>query len=467
MQVENRSLRAGVMARRIALLAVVAAALGAGTFVLARNSVEQAPTAELSFNPDAAYHDDFNLSRSGRPSLAAAQAMLSDAVILELLGRVGASASDSAGNSAHAVGDFRSRLDLTEPLLETLQVRYRDPDARTAAVVANAVATALAEGAPPARAPPAHPAKGSARAAVAAWENPYRIMRLATVPPRILAEPLWLATATAAFFFAAGVFGAFLVWHRARQAADTEAGAQDGVGFTLLPPLVFAPQVPELAAARQEPLQGICAAEAEEPAQAATRRPEEVGEPAEAAAPAGGEPTTQLPFVFQMGRETGTDAPFPPRLAASEVVRSTSRMAAPAIPAAAPSARREAEMPRMAEMNWAEGRREAAQVVAGKTGGEAAPVDAPPAGKPKEIEEPQGMDGGRISLADPGAGDAVWSERILLGFAGTSIGQMLEAERRRNGTHGVARRPPSAAGTGNGREPREAERAQDGKKSAG
>ncbi|HEY6446820.1 MAG TPA: hypothetical protein VIY53_10195 [Acidobacteriaceae bacterium] len=440
MQIESASLRAGVMARRIALLAVVALALGAVTFVLARSSVEQAPTAELSFNPDAAYHDDFALTGSGQPAVAAAQAILSDALVLDLLQKAGA----SIGDGAHVIGDFRSRLDLTEPWLETLEIRYRDPDPRTAAVAANAVATALAEGSPPARAPPARHPKGSARAAIPAWENPYRIMRLASVPPRILADPLWLAAGIAAVFFAAGLFGGFLVWHRARQAAYSEDRVAEGIGFTLLPPMVVGQRAQEFVTVRLEAAEAIHAAE-----------PEEAGEPAEPVSSAAGEPTAQLPLVFQVsGAEEsgasfwpGPPPPVQPGVMASVVEAASAASAFP----------REAETAKLPEMSGLEARREVASDDAARPTAEPAVVDEPADNEAEDVEKPEGMEGGRISLADPGAGDAVWSERILLGFAGTSIGQMLEAERRRDGRDRMPRRPPeSATDAGDAREPERA-----------
>jgi hypothetical protein len=444
MQIETTSLRASVMARRIALLAVVALALGAGTFVLARSSVEQAPTAELSFNPDAAYHDDFALTRSSQPAVAAAQSILSDAVVLDLLQKARA----SAGDGAHAIGDFRSRLDLTEPWLETLQVRYRDPDPRTAAVVANAVATAVAEGSPPARAPPARHPKGYRRAAIPAWENPYRIMRLASVPPRILAEPAWLATGISAFFFAAGVFGGLLVWHRARQASRAEDA--EGRAFTLLPPTLVARQArgEDLVAVTQEPGAVVHPAEPDE-WEIGAREPEDAWEPAELVSSAAVEPTAQLPYVFQMG----------PGRAAPELVLPTGGVSAPETVSAASLDSREAETAKWLEMSRPEvGRETAAEVV--KAAAESAPVEEAPAAEPQGLEKREGMEGGRISLADPGAGDVMWSERILLGFARTSIGQMLEAERRRDGTGRMPRRPPApAADIGEAREQRESERA--------
>ncbi|MGC2637413.1 MAG: hypothetical protein WA294_09560 [Acidobacteriaceae bacterium] len=429
------------MARRIAVLALLALALGAGTFVLARSSVKQAPAAELSFNPDAAYHDDFALTRTGDPAVAAAQSILSDAVVLDLLLK----ASASLANGPDAIGDFRSRLDLTEPWPETLQVRYRDPEPRAAAVVANAVATALADGPPPVRSPATRHPKGSAKAKNPAWENPYRIMRLASVPPRILAEPAWLATGISALFFAAGVLGGFLFWQRAMQGSHTEAAGQDGGAFTLLPPMLVAKPTPgqEFAAVRLEAAEVVRPADPEEGWEWGAREPEGLGESGEPVSSAAGEPAAQLPFMFQIDQRVGIDAPFLPRPPAPQLVQPMGATTALEIVPEASQVPRESEAAKIEEMRRPETRRATAPEGAARPAAESVHVDEPPAGMPEGIEKPEGVEEGRVSLLDPGADDAVWSERILLGFAGTSIGQMLEGERRRDGTNGVHRRPPA------------------------
>jgi hypothetical protein len=146
MRMETLSPRAGAMARWIALLAVVALALGVTIFALARGRVERATTAELSFNPDAAYLDDSTLTHNGRPAVAAAQKLLTDAVALDILHKAGHVPADGAA----AVRAFRRDLDLEEPSLEALRIRYRDADPQRATAVANAVAAALEGWSPPA-----------------------------------------------------------------------------------------------------------------------------------------------------------------------------------------------------------------------------------------------------------------------------------------------------------------------------
>ncbi|HEX4008189.1 MAG TPA: hypothetical protein VHX60_18590 [Acidobacteriaceae bacterium] len=347
---ESNSLRTGVVTRRIAVLALVALALGAGIFVLARRSVERAPTAEVSFNPDAAYHNDFTLSRADHPAVAAAQAMLSDAVVLDRLERAATAASGSFEGGPGADGDFRSRLDLEEPGLETLQIRYRDPDARRAAIVANAVATALANGAPPVQAPAGRRPKGRGGNPAATWENPFTMMRLASVPLRVLDEPAWLAAGIASAFFVAGVFGALLFRQRAMRLADGYDSAEEGRGFTLLPPMPVA------------------------------------------------------------------------RLALGRAPVAVAREAAPG-------------------MVWAATMDETRR---GEAGG---------VGRAGGVGEAAGVEGRRISLVDPqqadsGVGDDAWRGRILEGFAGTSVGRMLDAESRRAGAEPRAGRPPASAAEG-------------------
>jgi hypothetical protein len=132
---------------RIGVLAVLAMAVGAGIFVFARRSAEQsAATAQLSFDPAAAIRNDAALAHARQPAVDAAQSILTESVVLDVLRKAGASPSDAIVG----IGEFRSGLDLREPSVQTLRVLYRDPDPRKARIVANAVATAIAEWAPPA-----------------------------------------------------------------------------------------------------------------------------------------------------------------------------------------------------------------------------------------------------------------------------------------------------------------------------
>jgi hypothetical protein len=125
---------------RLSVLSVVAIAVGAGIFVLARRSAERsAETAELSFDSSVAARNDAAVAHATEPALTVAQSMLTETTVLDLLHQVGAYPS----SPAVSIGEFRSRLDLQQPSDGMLRVFYRDTDPRTARKVANAVASAI------------------------------------------------------------------------------------------------------------------------------------------------------------------------------------------------------------------------------------------------------------------------------------------------------------------------------------
>jgi hypothetical protein len=141
--------------RRIAVLSALAIAAGAGIFLLVRRAAERsAATAVLSFDPAVAARNDAAISQAAQPAVAEADSMLTEAAILDVLRRAGAPVSDPAVD----IGEFRSRLDLEEPSVETLRVRYYDPDSRQARIIVNTVASAIANWTPLPSAPSAAPA---------------------------------------------------------------------------------------------------------------------------------------------------------------------------------------------------------------------------------------------------------------------------------------------------------------------
>ena len=158
MLTETTSRRTGDLTTRIVLLALGALALGAAIYVIARSHMERTATAELYFNPDAAYRGNSALSHASEPAVAAAQWMLTDATIPDVLREASQPFPDAAAD------EFRKHIIFEERSLETLRVRYRDPDPRRASAVANAVATALVEWSPPVTPAPALPARAPAAA---------------------------------------------------------------------------------------------------------------------------------------------------------------------------------------------------------------------------------------------------------------------------------------------------------------
>lgn len=142
----------------IALLVAAAAACGLYAFLRYREA-QLASAASLSFDASEARQLDPGLAQAAHPAVVFGESILTDSVIARLLPQ-----TDLAGSSSgFATGEFRNRVELSQPTAGLLYVRYRDSDPGQAASAANAVAEALAawtpsgSGAPPpaAVAPPA------------------------------------------------------------------------------------------------------------------------------------------------------------------------------------------------------------------------------------------------------------------------------------------------------------------------
>jgi hypothetical protein len=402
MYIESDSLSIGAVAKRIAMAAVMALALGAVTFVVDLIMVRQAATAELSFNADAAYFDNSALSYAGQPAVAAAQSILTDGVVGDLLNDAGAGAADQ-GN---AIEGFRSRLDLEEPALEKLRIRYRDPDPRKASAVANAVASALVKWAPPAAVPSTHRrAAPAAKVKIAVWENPFGVVRRASEMPRILERPARLATGSAAFFFAAAGLGVFLYWRRETQRASADGALEEEHAYTLVPPVEAGAQQAEQASLATEPqaARGLVATEAED---------------------WGGAVAGETEGGWGRSATEPVDLQLPVAMEPEEWWESGAREPEDGWEPSAPEPD------------------EAQQPVAREAEDVGEPVAAEPAmaaDQPETVlaaaNEPFGnksedSGSGRKPFVDPGGGDAEWNARILQILARTSIGQQMEAEQR-------------------------------------
>jgi hypothetical protein len=131
----------------IALLVAVAVAAGVHTW-FNRNTAHSTSAAELSFDPTLAHGIDPGLADTSDPAVAVAQSMLTDQVIAGL----SSSAYLSSSTMASRIGEFRSRLELTQPSAQSLLVRFHDTDPAKSAATANAVAKTLT--APPSSAQP-------------------------------------------------------------------------------------------------------------------------------------------------------------------------------------------------------------------------------------------------------------------------------------------------------------------------
>jgi hypothetical protein len=150
-----------------AVLVAAAAAYGVHTW-LDRRAVQTAATAELSFSLHAAQRLDAGFVHAGAPAVVFAQSVLSDQKIADL----SRSAYLSTSGMMSRVGEFRSRLDLTQPSPEVLGVRFRDADPAKAVQTANAIADALVAWSPSPDAPSALTEPAPAAAAQPAAQQP-------------------------------------------------------------------------------------------------------------------------------------------------------------------------------------------------------------------------------------------------------------------------------------------------------
>lgn len=123
----------------IAVVVAVATACGLYAFLRYREA-QLAFAASLSFDSVIAEQLDPGITRAPHPAVVLGQTILSDSVVASLAPQAGPAAS----STADAIGEFRTRVELTQPTAGLLWVRYRDPDPAQAAATANTVAKALA-----------------------------------------------------------------------------------------------------------------------------------------------------------------------------------------------------------------------------------------------------------------------------------------------------------------------------------
>lgn len=132
----------------LALLFAAAVAFGAHTW-LTRNAAHSASAAELSFDPKTARHIDPGIGDAAQPAIAAAQTILSDQVVAGL--SKGAYLASSGMTTR--IGEFRSRLEFSQPSARVLDVRFHDADPTKSLATANEVANTLAAWSPSFSAP--------------------------------------------------------------------------------------------------------------------------------------------------------------------------------------------------------------------------------------------------------------------------------------------------------------------------
>ena len=120
---------------------LLAIAVAAGVFSWQhRHATHATNAAVLSFDPAAAQHIDPGLPQATQPAVALAQSILTDSVVTTLSKQAYLASSDM--NSR--IGEFRSRLALTQPSQKVLDVQFADADPAKSAATANAIANALA-----------------------------------------------------------------------------------------------------------------------------------------------------------------------------------------------------------------------------------------------------------------------------------------------------------------------------------
>ena len=138
MEARNSRRRLPLGHKLFAVILAIAVAFGVYAWLL-HNAGQTGGAAVLSFDPAAARSVDPGFADASEPAAAFAQSILSDEEV------AGLSKTAHLASSATTVqiGEFRSRLELTQPSGELLQVRFQDADPVRSAATANAVADAL------------------------------------------------------------------------------------------------------------------------------------------------------------------------------------------------------------------------------------------------------------------------------------------------------------------------------------
>ncbi len=135
------------------LLAVgVAVAIGSGLFILSRHAATQPLVpALLSFDESAAQQAAPEIVRGKEPAVALAQSILTDEALSGLANRP----ILSAFGKKSAPVDFRSRLQITQPSVKSLQISYLGTNREFSMATANGVANLLVAWKPSPPVPPA------------------------------------------------------------------------------------------------------------------------------------------------------------------------------------------------------------------------------------------------------------------------------------------------------------------------
>ncbi len=122
-----------------AVIVAVATACGLYAFLRYRHA-QFASAAALSFDSAAAQRLYSGIKLVPQPAVVFGQSVLNDTVVARFVPQ----ADRAASSTAITIGEFRTRLELTQPNAGLLLVHYRDSDPGQAVAIANEVAEGLA-----------------------------------------------------------------------------------------------------------------------------------------------------------------------------------------------------------------------------------------------------------------------------------------------------------------------------------
>ncbi len=142
--------RSGVPLTHYVIALIIAAIAGCSLFAWQSRKTTESASAVLAFDSTAAEQADPALAQASKPAIVLANSILNDDAATALAKQLQLSST-----AASQIGEFRSRLQLTEPSADVLMVRFLDSDSDRSAANANVVAQALAQWTPPQAATPA------------------------------------------------------------------------------------------------------------------------------------------------------------------------------------------------------------------------------------------------------------------------------------------------------------------------
>ena len=139
-------MRSSIPLSQLLIAVIVAAAAAGGMFVFLRSrEAPRSSAATLSFDAAHAPQLGSEIVQPSHPAVALGESILTNSVVSGLIAK-----NDPATSSSMGIGEYRARIELTQPAAGSLEVSYNDPDAGRSIANANAIAETLAAWAPPA-----------------------------------------------------------------------------------------------------------------------------------------------------------------------------------------------------------------------------------------------------------------------------------------------------------------------------